>query len=140
MSAIINLILRIIIIILLYGFLIWAFIIIFKSLRTERRKNQQDIIPKLILIEDFEEDPEEKVFTSPTIILGRDPSSDFVINDETISAKHSLFTYREDQWWAEDLQSTNGTFLNQLRIEEATVLTSGDELRIGRLHFKIRIS
>ncbi|MCJ7693837.1 MAG: FHA domain-containing protein [Anaerolineaceae bacterium] len=140
MSAIIDLVLRILIMVLLYAFLSWVFLIIFRSLRSEQRKSSQRDIPKLILIEDLEEVPEEKIFSSPTIILGRDPNSDFVINDETISAKHSLFTYRENQWWLEDLHSTNGTFLNQLLIEEPTVLTSGDELRIGRLHFTVKIS
>jgi len=139
MSAIIDLILRIIIMFLLYGFLTWVFLIIFRSLRAEQRKSSLTSIPKLILIRDFEEEPEEKVFSSPTIILGRDPNSDFVINDETISAKHSLFTYRENQWWLEDLHSTNGTFLNLLQVEEPTVITSGDELRLGRLHFKVKI-
>lgn len=140
MSATIDLVLRILMIILLYGFITWVFIIIFRSLKVGGSDKKEVIIPKLKLIEDFDEGSEEKEFSSPTIIIGRDPNSDFVINDETISAKQSLFTYRENQWWLEDLHSTNGTFLNQMPVEEPTVLTSGDQLRIGRLHFMITIS
>ena len=36
-------------------------------------------------------------------------------------------TYRQSQWWIEDLHSTNGTFLNQEAVLEPVVITDGDD-------------
>ena len=43
------------------------------------------------------------------------------------------------EWWVEDLDSTNGTFLNQIQVEEPMVITSGDDLRCGRINIQIKI-
>lgn len=72
-----------------------------------------------------------RYFSQAEISIGRDPGCDIPIFDETISARHAQLTYHHNQWWLEDLTSTNGTRLNAARITTPTVITSGDEIQCG---------
>lgn len=67
-------------------------------------------------------------------------SVDVVIKDNTVSRIHARFTSREEGICVTDLNSTNGTFKNGLRLEpnETVVIEQGDELRFGRMTFCYR--
>jgi HD-GYP domain-containing protein (c-di-GMP phosphodiesterase class II) len=70
------------------------------------------------------------VSTGQTISLGRLKGCDVVVDDEAASRRHCTITAREDVCVVADLQSANGTFVNEKRI--ATVeLQRGDKIRIG---------
>jgi HD-GYP domain-containing protein (c-di-GMP phosphodiesterase class II) len=70
------------------------------------------------------------VSTGQTIALGRLKGCDVVVDDEAASRRHCTITAREEVCVVADLQSANGTFVNEKRI--ATVeLRPGDKLRIG---------
>ncbi len=65
--------------------------------------------------------------------LGRAPTADFVVEAALVSRFHCRVTLAGDGTLAlEDLKSTNGTFVNEQRIERHA-LESGDRIRIGRL-------
>ena len=51
--------------------------------------------------------------------------------DGEISREHARIIQQGDQFWLEDLNSTNGTFLNGQRIVTPTMLHPGDQIRIG---------
>jgi len=70
-------------------------------------------------------------FSSPEVIIGRDPTVQCVIDSKTVSAHHARLNFERGQWWVEDLESTNGTLLNQEAISVPTVVTPGDQLRCG---------
>jgi pSer/pThr/pTyr-binding forkhead associated (FHA) protein len=78
-------------------------------------------------------------FTSKEISIGRDPTSSFQIQSETVSAHHAKLNYNQGQWWLEDLNSTNGSFLNDERVDLATIVVSGDRLRCGEVDINISI-
>ena len=78
-------------------------------------------------------------FTRPEIILGRDPSCDFPLNDQTVSSRHARLTFHQNQWWLEDMDSTNGTHLNGETVTAPVVITHGDELQLGQVGVKIVI-
>ena len=70
------------------------------------------------------------VSTGQTLSLGRLKGCDVVVDDEAASRRHCTITGREEVCVVADLQSANGTFVNEKRI--ATVeLQKGDKLRIG---------
>jgi diguanylate cyclase (GGDEF)-like protein len=72
-----------------------------------------------------------------TVILGRGQGADVSIADATsLSRRHASLTYRLESVILEDLGSTNGTFVNDVRIEQPTLLRSGDRFQIGSVHFK----
>jgi HD-GYP domain-containing protein (c-di-GMP phosphodiesterase class II) len=70
------------------------------------------------------------VNTGQTISLGRLKGCDVVVDDEAASRRHCTITAREDVCVVSDLQSANGTFVNEKRIASAE-LHPGDKIRIG---------
>jgi HD-GYP domain-containing protein (c-di-GMP phosphodiesterase class II) len=68
--------------------------------------------------------------TGQTITLGRLKGCDVVVDDEAASRRHCTITAREDVCVVTDLQSANGTFLNERRIATSE-LAKGDKIRIG---------
>jgi pSer/pThr/pTyr-binding forkhead associated (FHA) protein len=73
------------------------------------------------------------------VILGRDAACDYPIDDQTISSKHAQLSFHHQQWWLEDLRSTNGTYLNDETVTSPVVVTNGDRLRLGHLGVKVEI-
>ena len=72
-----------------------------------------------------------------TVVLGRAKNVDVSLPEiSAISRKHASLTYRIESVILEDLGSTNGTFVNDVRIEQPAVLKSGDRFQIGAVHFK----
>jgi HD-GYP domain-containing protein (c-di-GMP phosphodiesterase class II) len=71
-----------------------------------------------------------QVATGQSISLGRLKGCDLVVDDEAASRRHCTITGRESACVVADLQSANGTFVNEKRI--ATIeLQRGDKIRIG---------
>jgi len=70
------------------------------------------------------------VATGQTIALGRLKGCDVVLDDEAASRRHCTITARDDACVVADLQSANGTFVNERRIA-TTELQKGDKIRIG---------
>lgn len=140
MSGIIVLILRILLAAALYGFIFWAVFTIWKDLQTRGQILASKKIPTLIIYPLDFLNTEPYQFETPEVILGRDPTCTFVVPDETVSARHSRFSYRQNQWWLEDLHSTNGTYLNEEPISTLMVIVSGDEIRCGQAVFRIEVT
>lgn len=63
--------------------------------------------------------------------LGRDPHADFMVDRTLVSRLHCRLIQTDDRLEVEDLDSTNGTFVNGQRVKRK-VLASGDTLRVGR--------
>jgi FHA domain len=68
--------------------------------------------------------------------VGRHPESDIFLNDVTVSRQHCRFVVTDDTLRLEDSGSTNGTYVNDSRVD-STVLTAGDEVMVGRFHFVV---
>ena len=68
--------------------------------------------------------------------VGRAPRADFVLDAPLVSRLHCQLTAMDDALQVEDLKSTNGTFVNDKRIERAS-LSNGDRLRVGRVEMTV---
>jgi DNA-binding winged helix-turn-helix (wHTH) protein len=71
-------------------------------------------------------------------VIGRDPRSAVWLDDESVSRRHALINVADDGARVEDLESTNGTFLNRAPLDSATVLQDGDVVRVGSLKLTFR--
>lgn len=140
MSAIIVFILRLLLIILAYAFIAGIAYTIFLDLRRSMQEKSTTFFPVLTLHVEMKEDPFEKNITSPEVIIGRDPACDVIITDETISLRHCKLGFHNKQWWAEDLGSTNGSYLNETLIQAPIVLTDGDTLRLGLINISLKFN
>jgi len=75
----------------------------------------------------------------PVTSIGRLANNTIVVEDEFASNEHALVSKRDRRWWLEDLGSRNGTFLNDLPISVATVITSGDVITVGRTYLRLEL-
>lgn len=139
MTGIVVLILRIVLAVSLYGFLIWALYTLWNELRTNQHLLNAKKVPTLS-VQIIDSEPEiTRNFDISQILIGRDPTCDISLANELVSARHARLSYHHNQWWVEDLQSTNGTYLNDERVYTPTVLMAGDELRCGKTDLKISV-
>jgi predicted component of type VI protein secretion system len=65
------------------------------------------------------------------ITLGRDPSSDIMISDPQVSRQHARLTRQDEMIVIEDLGSTNGTFVNGMRLTGPHTLVNSDVIGLG---------
>jgi pSer/pThr/pTyr-binding forkhead associated (FHA) protein len=69
---------------------------------------------------------------SAPVTVGRGGQNDLVLGgDEFASARHARIEMRGDGVWVQDLDSTNGTYVNGSRVAGAQRLDAGDVLRVG---------
>ncbi len=68
--------------------------------------------------------------------VGRHPESDIFLNDVTVSRHHCRFVVTSEEITVEDSGSTNGTYVNDERVDQAQ-LSAGDEVMVGRFHFVV---
>jgi hypothetical protein len=71
--------------------------------------------------------------------VGRAPDNTIILDDEYTSNEHAMIVLIDDQWWLEDMNSSNGTLLNNLPINKPTVITSGDLITIGETQFRAQL-
>lgn len=64
-------------------------------------------------------------------MIGRDPASSFAISDPEVSRHHARLTFQSGFYVLEDLNSTNGTFVNGRRLVGQYVMQSGDVINLG---------
>lgn len=88
--------------------------------------------------------PEDKTVASvekPLVTIGKKKEEvDVVLQDSSVSRMHARITREGKEYYLEDLNSTNGTFKNGLRLQpyEKRKLESGDELKCGRVTLTFR--
>lgn len=71
------------------------------------------------------------------ITIGRNPGNDIHIDNLGVSKQHAKIIKQDGAYVIEDLNSTNGTFINEKRVARA-VLNDNDEIHIGKHSLKIR--
>jgi len=72
------------------------------------------------------------------ITFGRHASSTVVLDDPYASDFHARLEHLDGQWVLFDEGSTNGTFLNQVKLTAPTPLQAGDQVAIGRTTLEVR--
>jgi hypothetical protein len=96
--------------------------------RTPPRRSMRLVVRRSPSLEDGAEFP----LDSAPVTLGRGGQNDLVLGgDEFASARHARIEPRGDGVWVQDLDSTNGTYVNGSRVAGAQRLDPGDVLRVG---------
>src|SRR6202521_5487429 len=76
---------------------------------------------------------------SRPVTIGRSPDNDLPVDNLAVSNYHARVYFEAGRLVVEDLDSLNGTFVNDLRVERAT-LHDGDSIWIGKHHIKVDAS
>lgn len=64
--------------------------------------------------------------------VGRAGDNDFQLGDDFASSRHARLFRRGSDWFVEDLDSRNGTFVNGVRIDQPERVTVGTDMKMGR--------
>ncbi|MFF2452346.1 FHA domain-containing protein [Isoptericola sp. NPDC058082] len=70
--------------------------------------------------------------SSASILIGRSPGCTLVLDDDYSSSRHARIFPQGDQWYVEDLGSTNGTFIGDTQVSGPQPLAPGVGVRIGQ--------
>jgi pSer/pThr/pTyr-binding forkhead associated (FHA) protein len=66
------------------------------------------------------------------ILLGRGADATIRLDDDYVSTRHARFVAHGDDWYVEDLGSTNGTYIGSQRITTPMVVAIGVQVRVGK--------
>lgn len=80
----------------------------------------------------------ELTLRSEPLSIGRSGDSDLVIQDDYSSTHHARLLLWNDAWMVQDLDSTNGTYVNGKRVSQPTHVPVGTPVRIGTTTFELR--
>lgn len=133
MSAVLLLGLRVLAAVALYAFIGWTLYLLWRSLQQETVfLSSRKVTPLKLLIQTSGESSQTLRFSQGDILIGRDPECEVILDDVAASARHARLAYHHNQWWLEDLQSTNGTKLNNETVQTATIVVNGDTIQCGQ--------
>lgn len=76
--------------------------------------------------------------TSTVINVGRKRENDLVLTDLSVSRNHAQLSFQEEQLIIEDLNSANGVYVNNRKIDDPCPLYPGDEIIIGENRLFLR--
>jgi len=94
--------------------------------------------PKLITVNPVAPLPAEYSLLKDEISLGRGTENDLVVPHASVSRTHARIQRRNGLYQLVDLNSTNGTFLNDQQIHGSVALSPGSEVRLGEVSFIFR--
>jgi pSer/pThr/pTyr-binding forkhead associated (FHA) protein len=69
--------------------------------------------------------------------IGRKNTNHLILEDQFVSGNHVRIFLRNTDYMIEDMGSTNGTKVNDERLEERAILRVGDEIQVGSAVFKV---
>jgi pSer/pThr/pTyr-binding forkhead associated (FHA) protein len=72
------------------------------------------------------------------LLIGRGATCDVVISDEFASNMHSKLVLVGEDWVLQDLNSTNGTYLDGRKVTTPATIRQGATIRIGTTTFELR--
>lgn len=80
----------------------------------------------------------EVVLDRREVRIGRAPNNEFVIEDDYASSQHARLQKTDDGWLLQDLNSTNGTYVDGERIGAPVSIKPDMQVRIGKTIFELR--
>jgi hypothetical protein len=94
--------------------------------------------PTHVLVVDGANKGERADLAQAPILIGRGADAAIRLDDDYVSTRHARIASSGDQWFVEDLGSTNGTYIGSARITQPTTLTLGTQVRIGKTLLELR--
>jgi FHA domain len=129
---------RVLFLILLYYFLYRVVRGLLRDLRAATREGTGELGRLVVVASPSGEPAQGAAFSLDAITtVGRDVNNAIVIDDPFASADHAVLTFRGRAWYLEDLESTNGSYVNGQPVEGVAALTFGDELQIGQVRMRL---
>ncbi len=139
------LILRLLLIVLLYLFLMQVVIAITRDLRKTAVASENPgvkaapVIGHLVVVDSGPSTilPGTRFDLMPQTTIGRGPTNTIQLTDNFISSEHTRLWFRNGAWFVQDAGSTNGTYVNNQPASDALAARFGDIIQVGFIRFKL---
>ena len=106
--------------------------------RRQTKQRTRKGSPTHVLVVDGANRGERADLAQAPILIGRGSDAAIRLDDDYVSTRHARIAASGDQWFVEDLGSTNGTYIGSARITQPTTLTLGTQVRIGKTLLELR--
>lgn len=137
-----SLIFKIIIIAIVYIIILFALKIMYKDIKSggSRRTSSRKKTFGLEVVDPGNNQNLRKGSVIPIsreVTIGRRDDNSVIMREGYVSGHHARIYLRNTEYIMEDLNSTNGTVLNDQKVEKKVYIKSGDEIKIGSAVFKV---
>ena len=134
-------VLGIVFILILYFIIYYALKIMYKDVKgggKKKRVSRKSYGLEIIAAEELDNIKVGTVIpVRSTITIGRKDDNSLVLDDQHVSGHHANLTIKNEVLYLEDLNSTNGTFVNGEKIKNSVKLFKNDQIEIGTTKFKV---
>ena len=94
--------------------------------------------PSHVLVTEGSNTGERADLDQAPILVGRGSDAAIRLDDDYVSTRHARIAASGDEWFVEDLGSTNGTYIGSVRITQPTTITLGTQVRVGKTILELR--
>ena len=106
--------------------------------RSARRGGGRGRMPRQLLVTQGALAGTRISLDSRPILIGRADDSTLVLDDDYASTRHARIAQQGEEWYVEDLGSTNGTYLDRAKVSGPTRVPLGVPVRIGKTVIELR--
>lgn len=83
---------------------------------------------------------ENEISIDRDMLVGRHQDADILLQSAEISRRHAAFLIKDDALWVQDLKSSNGTFVNDIRVDDQKLLKDNDVVQFASIKFHVYAS
>jgi len=109
-----------------------------KPAKQAKQPSKRRGAPSHVLVVEGSNQGERADLERAPILIGRGTDAAIRLDDDYVSTRHARIAASGDQWFVEDLGSTNGTYIGSVRITQPTTITLGTQVRIGKTILELR--
>ena len=104
------------------------------------RKDNQDsgFASEHLLVVEGENPGTRAELADAPLLIGRGSDAAIKLDDDYVSTRHARVAASGDEWFVEDLGSTNGTYVGPVRITQPTTIGLGVQVRVGKTILELR--
>ena len=105
--------------------------------RSKPAKRPRGAPTQVVIVEGANEGEAISLDLAP-LLIGRGSDAAIRLDDDYVSTRHARIASSGDQWFVEDLGSTNGTYMGSHRLTQPTTIQLGSQVRIGKTTLELR--
>ncbi|MGH3360683.1 MAG: FHA domain-containing protein FhaB/FipA [Nocardioidaceae bacterium] len=109
-----------------------------KQPKPQKQRKHSRGAPKMLQITDGPNSGQSVPVGTDPILLGRGTDAAIRLDDDYVSTRHARFATNGEQWFVEDLGSTNGTYIGSHRVTAPTPISIGTAVRLGKTVVELR--
>ena len=108
-----------------------------KAAAKPSRKPRRGAPTHLLVVEGENPGTRAELSDAP-LLIGRGSDAAIKLDDDYVSTRHARVASSGDEWFVEDLGSTNGTYVGPVRITQPTTIGLGVQVRVGKTILELR--